>query len=147
VKALSLWQPWAALVAIGAKRWETRSWAIPANGEELAIHAAKLSLEAMLRKAPGAADLLKCTAYKWAIATRNGFDLEVARGALICVVKPVETLRTEDALRQGKISEVEYQFGDYSAGRFCTRLEVLRVFDAPIPCVGRQKIFNVDLVA
>lgn len=26
MKALSLWQPWATLIAIGAKQWETRGW-------------------------------------------------------------------------------------------------------------------------
>jgi hypothetical protein len=40
VKALTLWQPWASLVAIGAKAIETRSWATKYRGP-LAIHAAK----------------------------------------------------------------------------------------------------------
>lgn len=26
MKAISLWQPWASLMAVGAKRYETRSW-------------------------------------------------------------------------------------------------------------------------
>ena len=40
MKALTLTQPWATLVAIGAKRIETRSWSTPHRGP-LAIHAAK----------------------------------------------------------------------------------------------------------
>ena len=40
MKALSLWQPWATLVAIGAKKNETRSWETLYRGP-LAIHAAK----------------------------------------------------------------------------------------------------------
>ena len=42
LKALTLWQPWASLVAIGVKTIETRSWRAPANliGERIAIHAA-----------------------------------------------------------------------------------------------------------
>lgn len=40
IKALTLWQPWATLVAIGAKQIETRSWATAYRGP-LAIHAAK----------------------------------------------------------------------------------------------------------
>lgn len=40
MKALSLTQPWATLVAIGAKRLETRSWSTTYRGP-LAIHAAK----------------------------------------------------------------------------------------------------------
>src|SRR5580765_8422282 len=40
MKILSLHQPWASLVAIGAKRYETRSWKTDYRGP-IAIHAAK----------------------------------------------------------------------------------------------------------
>jgi hypothetical protein len=40
VKALTLTQPWATLIAVGAKRIETRSWATDYHGQ-IAIHAAK----------------------------------------------------------------------------------------------------------
>ena len=40
MKVLTLTQPWATLVAIGAKRIETRSWSTKYRGP-LAIHAAK----------------------------------------------------------------------------------------------------------
>jgi len=40
MKALTLWQPWASLVATGAKRIETRSCVTKYRGP-LAIHAAK----------------------------------------------------------------------------------------------------------
>jgi hypothetical protein len=40
MKALTLTQPWASLVAIGAKRIETRSWSTKYRGP-IAIHAAK----------------------------------------------------------------------------------------------------------
>lgn len=39
-RALSLWQPWASLIAVGAKAVETRGWSTPYRGL-LAIHAAK----------------------------------------------------------------------------------------------------------
>lgn len=43
MKAISLWQPWASLIACGAKPYETRSWAPPRDliGATIAIHAAK----------------------------------------------------------------------------------------------------------
>lgn len=43
MKAISLWQPWASLIACGAKPYETRSWAPPREliGQAIAIHAAK----------------------------------------------------------------------------------------------------------
>ena len=43
MKAISLWQPWATLIAVGAKPFETRHWAPPRDliGTTIAIHAAK----------------------------------------------------------------------------------------------------------
>lgn len=43
MKAISLWQPWASLIACGAKPFETRHWAPPRAliGQPIAIHAAK----------------------------------------------------------------------------------------------------------
>lgn len=43
MKAISLWQPWASLIACGAKPYETRDWAPPRDliGQPIAIHAAK----------------------------------------------------------------------------------------------------------
>ena len=40
MKALTITQPWATLIAIGAKRFETRGWSTPYRGP-LAIHAGK----------------------------------------------------------------------------------------------------------
>lgn len=43
MKAISLWQPWASLIACGAKPFETRHWAPPREliGQTIGIHAAK----------------------------------------------------------------------------------------------------------
>ncbi|RXT29335.1 hypothetical protein B5P46_11680 [Rhizobium leguminosarum] len=42
MKALTIWQPWATLIAIGAKPYEFRGWKPPGwlIGKRLAIHAA-----------------------------------------------------------------------------------------------------------
>lgn len=40
MKAITIIQPWATLIAIGAKRFETRSWATTHRGP-IAIHAGK----------------------------------------------------------------------------------------------------------
>ena len=43
MKALTLWQPWASLVAAGLKPYEFRTWPAPQSlvGERIAIHAGK----------------------------------------------------------------------------------------------------------
>lgn len=41
MKALTIWQPWASLIAIGAKPYEFRSWPAPKGlrGQRIVIHA------------------------------------------------------------------------------------------------------------
>ena len=41
MKAITVWQPWASLIAIGAKPYEFRKWAAPKAcvGQRIAIHA------------------------------------------------------------------------------------------------------------
>lgn len=42
MKALTIWQPWASLIAAGAKPYEFRNWPAPKSlvGQRIAIHAA-----------------------------------------------------------------------------------------------------------
>ncbi len=43
IPAISLWQPWASLIIVGAKLHETRHWRAPERvvGQRMIIHAAK----------------------------------------------------------------------------------------------------------
>ena len=50
MKAITIWQPWASLLACGAKQYETRSWATKYRGP-VAIHAvAKEPRESAIRE-------------------------------------------------------------------------------------------------
>lgn len=49
MKAITIWQPWASLLACGGKRFETRSWATSYRGP-IAIHAAAPSIRRILKK-------------------------------------------------------------------------------------------------
>ncbi len=60
MKALTLWQPWASLIAIGAKSIETRSWATPYRGR-LAIHAAARKPEVWMMEDGLAGDIFDFT--------------------------------------------------------------------------------------
>ena len=138
MKALSLWQPWATLMAIGAKRIETRGWSTKYRGP-LAIQAAKrfaqderhLCMEEPFWSALTAAGLTKLS------------DLPL--GALVCVVDLVDVVPTgptlfSDAIR---IPPLELPFGNYAPGRFAWKTENLRRFKEPILWKGRQQLFDV----
>lgn len=56
MKAITVWQPWAALIAIGAKSYEFRGWYPPESmiGQRIAIHAAARKIS------PAEIRLLRC---------------------------------------------------------------------------------------
>jgi len=49
MKAITIWQPWASLLASGGKMYETRPWETSYRGP-IAIHAAKLGMRQVLKK-------------------------------------------------------------------------------------------------
>ena len=130
MKALTLTQPWATLVAISAKRIETRSWSTPYRGP-LAIHAAKT----MKRW-----DRELCAEEPFAryLSGVPNNDYRLALGAIVATAALCAVLRINSfddlKLRLGAlgIAEHEEAFGDYSPGRFAWILADVRPI---VPCV------------
>ncbi len=122
MKALTLHQPWASLMAAGIKTIETRHWATNYRGR-LAIHAGKkVCFDDELLQ------LLKC----------EDTDL-LPRGAVLCIVE-LQFIQNTEFVKG--LSNSEYLCGDFSDGRFAWRTKLLRVFDVPIPAIGHQGLWN-----
>jgi activating signal cointegrator 1 len=156
IPCLSLWQPWASLIAIGAKRIETRHWSTNYRGP-LAIHAAK-------RINKGEMIELDCQkSFRNALSVLRPYDRAqmwdyLPFGAIVAVAdlvacRPVESFGVgelhEPRNHLGETGHVlsweEFAFGDYSPGRFGWVLENVRIFDEPIPQRGAQGLFRVTL--
>jgi len=104
IPALTLWQPYATLVAVRAKWNETRSWPTSHRGP-LAIHAAK-------RYPP---DLRALAAQEPFLSVLAGVAPEDYLGMVVAVVELVDCKPiTPDNIPP----EPERSFGDYRAGRF-----------------------------
>src|SRR4051812_3333904 len=108
-RALSLTQPWATLVAIGAKQRETRCWSVSNfhMGHWIAIHAAK--------GFPGWCQRL-CDTKRFQRALQGaGYALpgDLPRGQIIAVARLTECIAT--ARWTPAPDSDEYAFGDYSA--------------------------------
>ena len=132
MKAISLTQPWATLVVIGAKRFETRSWRTRYRGP-LLIHAAKgfpKSAQAM------------CQAEQFRLALwAAGCDLAPLLTGMLLGTGDVTDCRKIG--QQDRPSEPELSFGDYTPGRFAWRLENPRLLPKHIAYVGALGVFNV----
>lgn len=129
MKALTLTQPWASLMALQQKRIETRSWYTGYRGE-LVIHAAK-------GFPVWAKELCSQREFATALGGRTAAQLPLSRG--LCVVRLLACIRTEDihkaeAVLGHKPNAREIEFGDYGEGRFAWLTEYVR----PLP--GRDAV-------
>ena len=134
MKAVSLTQPWATLVAIGAKKLETRSWPTYHRGP-LLIHAAKgfpRHARAICHTDPFS-ETLQRAGYKHAS--------ELPTGAIIGIVTLVGCSSTAKALKG--IDPVEHAFGDYGPGRFAWQLTEALQLVQPMACKGALGLWKV----
>jgi hypothetical protein len=143
VKALSLTQPWATLIAIGAKRFETRSWNTTYRGR-IAIHATKTMPRAARHFAYGdpAGRVLNEAGILLGADCRD-----LPKGAIIAVATLAGVARTEEitAMSQG-LQPHEIEFGDYRAGRFAWALHDIVALPGPLPCQGMLGLWTVPAI-
>jgi activating signal cointegrator 1 len=137
MKAISLWQPWASLIVLGAKTIETRSWATSYRGP-LLIHAAKTTKEM---------DWILQPPFAAALDSLGGGGLPPI-GAIIGKVELVGIWGTGDFaekfLDDDRGGFCERDFGNYGEGRFGWILRDPVRFETPIPYRGRQGLFDVN---
>lgn len=164
IKAITLWQPWATLIAIGAKKIETRSWSTNYRGP-LAIHAAKYMPEDawdLCHQEPIFGTLIGA-GFTHNRRSGNGQTyaaLDPKRfsfGAIIATCNLVECLLIPS--RQTKFTTFhkrhvqvylppeapESSFGDYTPGRYAWILDDIRALPEPIPARGRQGLWDIEL--
>src|SRR5262245_57317499 len=168
MRCLTLTQPYATLIAIGAKTIETRSWYTGYRGP-LAIHAAaglgpvggldgladllceepfKSVLGALIRGGDRAAEVSDARP-DWITTER------LPRGAIVAVCDLVNCWPTsgdgyEATVDDGvisfnhwhKVSDQERAFGDYTLGRFAWLLANIRALPTPIPAKGALGLWN-----
>ena len=158
MQAITLWQPYASLVAEGIKTTETRSWAPNKEmlGERIAIHAAKrkigqeewLSYPDVMQK-----KILKT----WGPT----FEIDFPYGAVVAtaVLADVKQVHSENALRPGYVlvcpahnnirSVMESlpvdPYGDYSTGHRIWILENIKKLKSPIECPGERGLWNFEV--
>lgn len=127
MKAISLQQPWASLVVMGAKKTETRSWNTFYRGRIL-IHASQ-------GKDMGI-NVWNLPPFEKYIKDFNSLPF----GAIIGECKIDETVETEKI--RHRLSVEEAAFGDYSTGRIAWRLVQPITYKKPIPYKGQLSIWE-----
>lgn len=143
---LTLWQPWASVMMPYAngrppdKIHETRGWGAPENlvGKWWAIHAAKR---------PARRTDMSKMAYE--IAVKRFIDIKMLPcGLILGVGRLAECWYTGDghAVRIGTapqikaLNESDFELGNYNAGRYAWRFELMTALDIPLVFKGGQGI-------
>lgn len=152
IRALSLWQPWASLLAAGIKKAETRSKNTVFRGE-FYIHAT-----ASLRIKTYEDYYLRDPEFRGYVNQLLNFDYktrltftELSRalptGALIGKATLVDTMSTRDYKKTMREAsrlvdlERERTLGDLDDGRYVWICNDHGFLPEPIPCKGQQSIF------
>lgn len=152
MKAISLWQPWATLIAIGAKRIETRSWSTSYRGP-LAIHAAKKwdgALKEITMSNPFNGELLKAGCTISSLPGLDAITLPLGKIVATCRLIGCERISAPNPDRAAgaginrlNVPEPERSFGDYTPGRYAWILTDIQRLSNPIPWRGSQGFFDV----
>ncbi len=141
MKALTIIQPWATLLATGKKRIETRSWRTSYRGGIL-IHAGMARRDYMLDVCGGREERLL---YFKGAGIGSDEDLQkLPFRAIIGQADLVNCVRIDDAIAELIRAQHpdEYTFGDFTPGRYAWVMEDPVVFDTPVPAGGKQGLWN-----
>lgn len=164
MKAITLYQPWASLVAVGAKPFETRGWGTSHRGE-LAIHAGMTLPSKALAGVP-AYDIIEMAralgliepdtepscryalhqldqlprGVVVAISNMTGCEKIVLHGGRGLSSTSPGWLETPRGIYYPDAHDI--MFGDWSAGRYAWRQENVKKLDTPVPARGKQGLWD-----
>lgn len=150
MKVISILQPWASLVLMGAKKIETRSWNTKYRGP-LLIHASKRKIKLQdgmyelideMTKIPGFIDNYCNLPYGSIIGQIN-----LVTTAILC--PPYKDHVSQFGIyindKGAAFTDQELAFGDYSAGRYGWLLSDPSQFAKPIPAKGKLGLWDHEL--
>lgn len=124
MRAITLKQPWATLVAEGIKKYEFRSWKINYRGEIL-IHAGKgIDLEAMKKF--------------------SNLNLEFPHSRILAKIKILDCIKLDAKVNKAIINENKLVYGNkHDRTGYAWKLEVVEKITNNQKISGKQGIWNI----
>ena len=155
MSAITIRQPWAALISCGAKRYESRTWAPPARliKQRVAIHAGR---------AQPPRDLLtdEITAIVSELGLQRHHWSNLHMGSVVCtavihgaykvaqfdqrlgLISIANTLSGSTRLDAIQLRGADKHFADHRVGLWLWALGDVRSIDPPRPATGKQGIWR-----
>lgn len=140
MKCISVMDPWASLLSVGAKAYETRGWEPPRSviGQRIAIQASKG--QDGLRLMAGDPGLQRVV---WdALRPISSDGACFAPGCVIAVATLALVIPT-DGIVGAEVLPEEKALGDWSPGRFAWRLTDPFRLRQPLPIRGKLGLFDL----
>lgn len=138
MRALTIHEPYASLIILGYKIFETRSWLTHVRGE-VAIHASKRPMDAegirlaekygiipQYGKVLGVVDFVECWKY---------YPMYPVR---FPTYHKVLVPSDGDEKKMIRTPITEFEMGDFSEGRYAWEFHVKEKFANPVPAKGQQ---------
>ena len=140
MKAISLHQPWASLIAVGVKTVETRTWKPPVGlvGQRIAIHASKGHGDGMAFTPEEWTAVMEVCGDRWPNPMPRGCVVATARLASVGQVSIQGTGRVWVAQGDGFRWVDTDPYGNFSDFRWLWFLEDVEPVTPPVPEKGRQ---------
>lgn len=127
MKAFTLWQPYAQAIALGLKKYETRSWATRHRGR-IAIHCSVKPLRKEYKE----------------LADKYGITEKLEYGKIIVICDLTDCiLMTDEFINQQ--SQTERDFGDWQVGRYAWKFKIVKILQESVPTKGYQGLWNTNL--
>ena len=134
IKAISLHQPYASLIAMGLKKFETRSWSTNYRGKLVICAAKKNTLQQQSNYETLANSLLlDLTVHPWS---------SLPKGMAIAVCDLTDCIQMTESFISEQ-SEQEQLCGHWESGRFAWKLENVQPFPQPVPIKGKQGLWKI----
>lgn len=136
MRCISLHQPWATLIAIGAKQFETRDWTISYRGP-IAIHAAKL-------RTKDQAKLMYGEPFKSVLRAAGYTQFEELPFGCVIAIGEITHVFDSTALKTRLVemnNRKELAFGNYQPNRYCWWIQHVEKI-TPVPAKGEKGLWN-----
>lgn len=139
LKAITVKQPWATLIAIGEKKFETRSWQTKHRGQ-IAIHAGK-----SIDKEACEDVIIKLVLKEYGIMSYK----ELPTGVVLATAELVDCYKVEATIgfvsvlsNEKTLEGLEVALGDYTEGRYAWELTNLQTLSNPIAAQGHLSLWE-----
>jgi hypothetical protein len=134
IKAISLHQPWASLIELGVKQFETRGWSTNSRGKLVICAAKKNSKQQQSQYETFASTVgIELTLPPWE---------NLPFGMAISVVDLSDCIEMTDEFISSQ-SPHEIACGQWEPGRFAWKLENVQPLSKPVHIKGQQGLWNI----